>query len=117
MTLDEKFDAVRISTSKNRGSVLKGRGANVSGAKAEQYVQELLKDSKNRLGLSALSTNDPNKILEVPGAILKVCDEMFSHPHIGVGTDGLLQDTQYFNVASTYIPVEPIYASLGQSCH
>lgn len=33
-------------------------------------MRELLKDSKNRLGLSALSANNPSSILEIPSTIL-----------------------------------------------
>ncbi|KAK3673087.1 bleomycin hydrolase [Recurvomyces mirabilis] len=79
-SLDEKFDAVRIAhTSPTAaGSVLAHNAANVSAAKTEQYVHELLKDPKNRLGLSALSTANPSAVLEIPSAILK--------------------DTQYFNI-------------------
>lgn len=74
-TLDEKFDAVHIShrtPSLSTTSILSSDNSeHVSGAKTEQYVRELLKDSKNRLGLSALSTNNPSAVLEVPSAILK----------------------------------------------
>ena len=35
----------------------------------EQYVQELLKDLKNRLGLSALSSNEPAVVLKKPSAV------------------------------------------------
>ena len=74
VTLDEKFDAFRI----DHGDVVTSRSvlssndsAHVSGAKTEQYVHELLKDSKNRLGLSALSTANPSAVLERPSAILR----------------------------------------------
>ena len=79
-TLDEKFDAIRIDNASSPGhSLFDGdNSSHISGAKIEEYVRELLKDPKNRLGLSALSTNNPAQILEVPSAILK--------------------DTQYFNV-------------------
>nr|POE99482.1 isoform cytoplasmic of cysteine proteinase 1, mitochondrial [Quercus suber] len=85
-TLNEKFDAVRID---NGESFLSSRNVlssddmkHVSGAGVEQYVHELLKEPKNRLGLSALSTNNPNTILETPSTILK--------------------DTQNFNLAIPY---------------
>jgi len=74
MTLNEKFDAFRIEHEEQASSkkVLSSDNTEyVSGAKTEQYVRELLKDSKNRLGLSALSTNNPSAILEVASAILK----------------------------------------------
>ncbi|KAF2227572.1 putative bleomycin hydrolase [Elsinoe ampelina] len=58
-------------------------GAYVSANKTSQLVEELLQDPKNRLALSALSTNNPSSILEIPSTILK--------------------DTQHFNVA---IPLE-----------
>ena len=81
-TLDEKFDAVRIDTHKakrsNYGDVLSDDSSSVSGAKTEEYVKELLKDPKNQLAYSALSTANPATVLEKPSAILK--------------------DTQYFNL-------------------
>ncbi|KAK3068442.1 bleomycin hydrolase, partial [Teratosphaeriaceae sp. CCFEE 6253] len=74
-SLDEKFDAVRIDLGRpatSTSSVLSSDDTqHVSGAKTEQYVRELLKDSKNRLGLSALSTANPSTVLEIPSAILK----------------------------------------------
>jgi len=82
-TFDEKFDGLRInhtgSTSAKRIIFSTEDTEHVDAAATEQYVRDLLKDSKNRLGLSALSTNNPAAILEVPSAILK--------------------DTQYFNLA------------------
>lgn len=82
-SLDEKFDAVRISSPSSDGRVLDSRSSRVSAADTEAYVKELLKDSKNRLAYSALSTANPSQVLEKPSAVLK--------------------DTQYFNVA---IPFE-----------
>lgn len=54
-------------------------GTTVSGAMAHKYVQELLQEPKNRLGLSALSTNNMNVVLEKPSTIVR--------------------DTQIYNVA------------------
>ncbi|KAK5687996.1 bleomycin hydrolase [Elasticomyces elasticus] len=74
-SLDEKFDAVRIDhyqPSNITHSILSSGGPeHVSGSSTTQYTRELLKDSKNRLGLSALSTANPSTVLEVPSAILK----------------------------------------------
>ncbi|KAK4540476.1 hypothetical protein LTR36_009222 [Oleoguttula mirabilis] len=81
VTLDEKFDAFRIDHAEpiSSNSILSSDNSeHVSGAQTEQYVHELLKDSKNRLALSALSANNPSVILERPSAILK--------------------DTQYYNI-------------------
>ena len=83
-SLDEKFDAVRIDHRTSDGEVLdENNREHVSGAKTEEYVKQLLKDPKNRLGLSALSTANPSAVLEKSSAILK--------------------DTQYFNLT---IPFE-----------
>ncbi|KAK5134554.1 hypothetical protein LTR08_006339 [Meristemomyces frigidus] len=74
MTLDEKFDAFRIDhgDAVSSSSILSSNNsAHVSGAKTEQYVHELLKDSKNRLGLSALSTANPSAVLERTSVILR----------------------------------------------
>ncbi|KAI7187345.1 hypothetical protein KC324_g6934, partial [Hortaea werneckii] len=82
LTLDEKFDAFHIDHEEHATSqkVLSDEDwQHVSAAETEAYVRELLQDSKNRLGLSALSTNNPSAILEKPSTILK--------------------DTQYFNTA------------------
>ena len=74
-SLDEKFDAVRISTTSASTStshhILSSDSSHVSGAKTEDYIAEILKDSKNRLAYSALSTNNPNSILEKPSQLLK----------------------------------------------
>lgn len=82
VTLDEKFDAIRIdhpSPFPSTKSILSSDDSeHVSGAKTEQYILNLLKDPKNRLGLSALSTSNPSAVLEKPSAILR--------------------DTQYFNI-------------------
>ncbi|KAK3706630.1 bleomycin hydrolase [Vermiconidia calcicola] len=82
-SLDEKFDVVRISnhTSSSRkldSSILSSNPSHVSSAKTEAYIHHLLQDSKNRLALSALSTANPNAVLEKPSAIAK--------------------DTQFFNL-------------------
>lgn len=82
-SIDEKFDAVRISSPSSDARVLSSRSTTVSAADTEAYVKQLLKDPKNRLAYSALSTANPSAVLEKPSAILK--------------------DTQYFNVA---IPFE-----------
>ena len=81
-SIDEKFDAVRISSPSDDGRVLDDRSSHVSAADTEAYVKQLLKDPKNRLAYSALSTANPSSVLEKPSAILK--------------------DTQYFNVAIPY---------------
>lgn len=54
----------------------------VDSAATEQYVRHLLKDPKNKLGLSALSANNPSAILEKPATVLR--------------------DTQYYNVTIPY---------------
>jgi hypothetical protein len=72
-TLDEKFDAVRIEHSAAHAPsdrVLDDDSETVSAAKAQEYVKKLLKDPKNQLGLSALSTNNINAILEKQSAVL-----------------------------------------------
>lgn len=84
-SLDEKFDAIRIDNHHSDSSKVLGEKdrEHVSGAKTEEYVKELLKDSKNRLGFAALSTTNLNTVLEKPSV--------------------LLRDTQSFNLA---IPFE-----------
>lgn len=74
-TLDEKFDAVRIENSSAPAAapsdrVLDHDSETVSASKAQDYVKKLLKDPKNQLGLSALSTNNINAILEKQSAVL-----------------------------------------------
>lgn len=73
-TLDEKFDAVRIEESRSPAGpsdrVLDHDTETVSAAKAQEYVKKLLNDPKNQLGLSALSTNNINSILEKQSAVL-----------------------------------------------
>ncbi|KAM0718867.1 hypothetical protein Q7P37_005939 [Cladosporium fusiforme] len=72
-TLDEKFDAVRIEEKPVAGPssrVLGDDSETVSVSKAQQYVKKLLKDPKNQLGLSALSTNNIDSILEKQSAVL-----------------------------------------------
>jgi bleomycin hydrolase len=85
MTLDEKFDAIRIShdAPAGRSRILDSNSSHVSGAKTEEYARELLKESKNKLAYSALSTANPMSVLEKPSTVLK--------------------DKQYFNVT---IPFE-----------
>lgn len=68
MTLNEKFDAYRVDHPEHR-IFSRDDSENVNSANIEEYVRELLKDSKNRLGLSALSTNNPSAVLEVPSAV------------------------------------------------
>ena len=82
-SIDEKFDAVRISSPSTDGRVLDSRSSHVSASDTEAYVKHLLKDPKNRLAFSALSTANPSAVLEKPSTVLK--------------------DTQSFNVA---IPFE-----------
>ncbi|KAK0260620.1 bleomycin hydrolase [Friedmanniomyces endolithicus] len=89
-SLDEKFDAVRIDhyhphTSPLSHSVLSTSDTeHVSGTQTIQYVRDLLKDNKNRLGLSALSTANPSSVLEIPSAILKDTQNFnLSIPHEG----------------------------------
>lgn len=81
-SFDEKFDALRIdhaSSSRTERLLFSGDDTeHVDSAATEQYVRQLLKDPKNRLGLSALSTNNPSAVLEKPATVLK--------------------DTQYYNV-------------------
>ena len=67
-SLDEKFDAVRISTDRQ---ILSSNSSHVSGAKTEEYIVDLLKDPKNKLAYSALSTTNPQNVLEKPGQLLK----------------------------------------------
>lgn len=43
----------------------------MSAAKTNSWIKTVLQDPKNRLALSALSTNNPAQILEKPSAILK----------------------------------------------
>ncbi|KAK0311120.1 bleomycin hydrolase [Friedmanniomyces endolithicus] len=74
-SLDEKFDAVRIdhphSCASDHSVLSTSDTEHVSGTQTIQYVRDLLKDNKNRLGLSALSTANPSTVLEIPSAILK----------------------------------------------
>ncbi|WPH00024.1 Bleomycin hydrolase [Acrodontium crateriforme] len=70
MTLDEKFDAYRVDEAGHQ-IFSRDDSENVNSANVEEYVRQLLKDSKNRLGLSALSTNNPSTVLQVPSAIVR----------------------------------------------
>lgn len=87
-TLDEKFDAVRIEEKPVAGPsnrVLSEDSETVSVTKAQQYVKKLLKDPKNQLGLSALSTNNINSILEKQSAVLHDTQTFnLSIPHEGL---------------------------------
>ena len=67
-SLDEKFNALRISTDRQ---ILSSNSSHVSGAKTEEYIVDLLKDPKNKLAYSALSTTNPNNVLEKPSQLLK----------------------------------------------
>lgn len=62
-SLNEKFQTVYLNEDQTpqRPAVLSETGR-VSRAKAENYVRQLLKDPKNRLGLSALSTNNLSQV-------------------------------------------------------
>jgi bleomycin hydrolase len=67
-SVEEKMHAVRIS---GKSHVLSNDSSHVSGAKTEEYITEVLKDPKNKLAYSALSTNNPMSILEKPSQLLK----------------------------------------------
>ena len=79
-SLDEKFDAVRIDNHISGGSNVldDDNREHVSVSKVEEYVKEVLKDDKNRLGLSTFTTANPISVLKKPSV--------------------LLRDTQYFNL-------------------
>lgn len=62
LDLNEKFQAVRMDDFSALAEGLLLETGHVSRAKAEEYVRQLLKDPKNRLGLSALSTNNPSQV-------------------------------------------------------
>lgn len=75
-TFNEKeFDALRIdhpaSSSSNERWLFTDEANSIDAAATSEYVQAVLKDPKNRLGLSALSTNDFSAVLEKPATILK----------------------------------------------
>ena len=86
-TLDEKFDAVKIDTKRPREKQSyvfdENNRGHISVPKTEDYVKEVLKDDKNRLGLSTFTTTNPISVLKKPSV--------------------LLEDTQFFNVT---IPLE-----------
>lgn len=81
-TFDEKFDALRIDHAETKPTERiifpSENSEHVDAAGTEQYVRQLLKDSKNRLGLSALSSSNPAAVLEKPSSVIK--------------------DTQFFNL-------------------
>lgn len=81
-SFDEKFDALKIdhgvSSHTERLLFSSDDTEHVDSAATEQYVRQLLKDPKNKLGLSALSTNNPSAVLEKPATVLR--------------------DTQYYNI-------------------
>ncbi|QIW97296.1 hypothetical protein AMS68_002814 [Peltaster fructicola] len=77
-TLDEKLDAFRMDGS-HSSQVLAGNSTAVSASRTNQYIKAILQDSKNRLGLSALSTHAISDVLKRPSTIVR--------------------DTQAFNVA------------------
>lgn len=83
VSFDEKFDALRVDHAdcKSVDRIIFPSGGNsehVDAAATQDYVSKVLKDPKNRLGLSALSANNPAAILEKPST--------------------LIRDTQYFNI-------------------
>ena len=86
MSLDEKFDAVRIDhggSSSKRSRTFDDdddRHEHVSVSKTEEYVKELLKDGKNRLGLSTFSTTNPTSVLCVYVVLLKLYTGLISSP-------------------------------------
>jgi bleomycin hydrolase len=73
-TLDEKFDAIKITKSINdaydSGHRVLRDSTSVSATETQRYIVELLKDRKNQLSFSALSTGNMNAILERPSTIL-----------------------------------------------
>ncbi|KAF2163758.1 hypothetical protein M409DRAFT_68333 [Zasmidium cellare ATCC 36951] len=81
-TFDEKFDALKIDHAETKPTERvifpSDNSEHVDAAGTEQYVRQLLKDSKNRLGLSALSSNNPAAVLEKPSSVIR--------------------DTQFFNL-------------------
>jgi bleomycin hydrolase len=92
-TLDEKLDLLKIDHGTEEplehAIFTSGNSEHVDAVATERYVRQLLKDPKNRLGLSALSTNNPSIVLEKPSAIIK--------------------DTQFFNLKIPHegSPVSP----------
>lgn len=66
-TFDEKFDALRIDHADNKSVdriiFPSGNAEHVDATTTHEYVQEVLKDPKNKLGLSALSSNNPAVVL------------------------------------------------------
>ncbi|KAK4503732.1 hypothetical protein PRZ48_004647 [Zasmidium cellare] len=81
-SFDEKFDALRIDHAEARPTERiifpSDNTEHVDAAGTEHYVRQLLKDPKNRLGLSALSSNNPGAVLEKPSSVIR--------------------DTQFFNL-------------------
>ncbi|KAK6436353.1 bleomycin hydrolase, partial [Oleoguttula sp. CCFEE 5521] len=73
-TLDEKFDAVRISHGKpssiTRGVLSSRDLSTVSATRVQEYIVDILKDPKNQLSLAALSKNNINAVLERPSTIV-----------------------------------------------
>lgn len=74
-TLNEKLGLLTIEDSRrdpvNRAILSLDDPENVDASATEQFVRDLLKDSKNRLGLSALSTNNPAVVLEKTSVTLR----------------------------------------------
>jgi len=68
---NEKFHALQVDGPNRVLFPLDDDAGNIDAAAAEQYVRDLLRDSKNRLGLSALSTNNPAVVLQKASAIIK----------------------------------------------
>jgi bleomycin hydrolase len=75
MSLDEKFDAFKIDHGDRQpiehSIFTSSDPEHVDASGTERYVRELLKDPKNRLGLSALSTYNPSAVLEKPRTVVK----------------------------------------------
>ncbi|GAB7356503.1 hypothetical protein MBLNU459_g7256t1 [Dothideomycetes sp. NU459] len=75
--LQEKYDAYRITEVESDSMLIErndrhaSRNTDVSAAKADSWIKTVLQDPKNRLALSALSTNNPAQILERPSTVLK----------------------------------------------
>lgn len=75
MSLDEKFDAFKIDHGKRQAVEHKvfssDDSEHVDAIATERYVRQLLKDPKNKLGLSAFSANNPAAVLEKRSTVLK----------------------------------------------
>lgn len=76
--MQEKYNSFKITEDRETDSMIIDRdinvtdeSSNISVSKSESYIKTVLSDPKNRLALSALSTDNPSKLLEKPSAILK----------------------------------------------